>query len=169
MAGIAGIFSLIGTAVSAMGTIAAGKAQQAAANYEAKQLEIKGKEEAAAAQVESQEQERRKKLALSSLQAKAATSGYSATDPTNLAIADEIAKYGTLQEQMSTYGGQVRKEGRFSQAVARRMEGKAAAQGARLSAMGTILGGIGGMASRMRSSVPSYYSGSSGGYNYYYG
>lgn len=145
---IATVASLAGTAVAAQGTIAAGKAQKQAADYEAAQLNIKGKEEMAAAQQEAEGYAHQKDQALSSLQAKSAASGFSATDPTSLAMADEIAKYGTLQEQMSMYGGESRKAGIDSQATARRMEGKAAMKGAKLSAMGTIIGGVSGMATR---------------------
>jgi multidrug efflux pump subunit AcrA (membrane-fusion protein) len=158
------IFSMVGSVVSAMGTIAAGKAQAAAAEYQAKQLEARGKQERAAAQVEAQQYESQKKLALSKHQAHAAASGFSATDPTNLVIADRIERYGTLQQQMVQYGGEDRQAGLEAQAEARRMEGRAAKQGARYSAMGTIIGGFGGLA---RSYGGGYSSG--GSYNYRYG
>src|SRR5690348_12605314 len=60
-----------GTAISAMGTIAGGKQQQQAAQYEAQQLDAKAKQEQAAARVDADELGRKKDLALSSLQTKA--------------------------------------------------------------------------------------------------
>jgi hypothetical protein len=146
MAAISAVFGVIGSIVSAAGTMAAGRAQQEAKEYEALQLEIKGKEERAAAQREGQEHERKADLAQSTLQARSSTSGFSATDPTSLALADEIAKYGTYQQQMAQYGGESRQEGLKGQAEAARMEGRAARKGAQMAAMGTIIGGIGGLA-----------------------
>lgn len=181
---LATIASIAGTAVSAVGTIAAGRAQAAqyqaqaqahqmqaranmqAAEFEAAQLELQGNEELAASQQEMEEARRRKQLALSTLQARAAGSGFTATDPTTLNLSDEISKYGTLQQQMALYGGQSRKAGLLSQAEARRFEGEtglaisgyesaalrqaasAARSGSYLSAAGTILGGISSMAGR---------------------
>lgn len=146
MAAASAIFGIIGSVVSAAGTIAAGNAQQEAAEYEAKQLEIKGKEERAAAQKEGQQYERRTELALSQLQARGAAGGFTSTDPTSLALADEITKYGTFQQQLSQYGGESRQEGLKAQAGVRRIEGAAAAKGAKLAAVGTILGGFGSAA-----------------------
>lgn len=142
------VASLAGAAIAAQGTIAAGKAQQQAAEYEAAQLEIKAKDQQAAAQREAQQYERKKELALSSLQATSAGSGFSATDPTSLAIADEIAKYGTYQEQMAQYGGLSERAGLEAQAQLRQMEGRAAMKAARTNAVGTIIGGISGMAGK---------------------
>ncbi len=148
LAAIGTVISMLGTAVSAQGTIAAGKAQEAAAKQEALQLEAKGKEEQAAAQREGEEYKRKKELTLSKLQTNAAASGFTATDPTSLALADEIERYGTYQQQMTQYGGESRRTGLNEQASLRRMEGKAAASAARTSAAATIIGGIGSMASR---------------------
>lgn len=145
---IAAIATLAGSAVSAMGTIAAGKSRQQAAEYEAAQLNVKAKEEQAAAQREAFDAARKKELTLSTLQSRAAASGFEATDPTALALADEISRYGTYQEQMAMYGGESRRIGIDAQAQGRRMEGAAARQGAAYSAAGTILGGISSMANK---------------------
>jgi hypothetical protein len=147
---IAAVASMVGAGVQAAGTIAAGKAAQQSANYEAQQLDLKAKEEQAAAQRDALELRHKKDLTLSDLQANSAASGFSATDPTALALADEITKYGTVQEQMAMYGGASRREGLEAQAAGRRMEGKAARQGAAYSAAGTILGGISSMADKYR-------------------
>src|SRR5690554_873728 len=155
MAALATIATIVSTAATAMGTIVAaqgaraqGKAAQAAAEFQAQQLDIKAKEEQAAAQREAQEARRRKELALSELQAKSAASGFSATDPTSLALADEIARYGTMQEQMAMYGGASRRAGLESQAFASRFEGRAARRAARYDAASTILGGVSSIANR---------------------
>lgn len=146
MAGIGAIVGLIGSAVSAAGTIAAGKAQQQADEYAAVQLEMKAKEERAAAQKEAHQYERRRDLALSTVQARSAQSGFTGTDPTALAIADDIEKYGTYQAQLAQYGGESRRAGYEAQAEGKRLEGRAARIGAGYAAAGTIIGGFSGIA-----------------------
>jgi len=144
MSTISTVATIAGTAVAAAGTIAAGrqeraladaKAQMAVAQGKAKQqeqeflarqYEARGKEEQAASQAEAAQLQRQKKLALSKLTANAAASGFTATDPTTLTIGDEIAKYGTLQEQMAQFGGASRRAGLESQATASRMTGQSA-------------------------------------------
>ncbi len=157
------VAGMAGSYIQAQGTLAAGKAADQAAKYEAAQLDIKAKEEQAAAQREMLDQRREKELALSKLQTNAAASGFSATDPTSLALADEIEKYGTTKEQMAMYGGESRRQGITAQAHGRRMEGQAARIGAKYSAAGTILGGISTMAGKFAG--PKYPQ--SGGSGYY--
>lgn len=154
-AAISAITTVASTGVTAAGTIAAGKQQEAAAKFEAQQLEMRAKEEQAAAQREAEQYRRKKDMALSTLQARSASSGFTATDPTTLAIADEIARYGTMQEQMAMYGGKSRRAGNEAQAQAARMEGAAARQGSYYSAAGTILGGISTVANRLNKPTPS--------------
>ena len=161
MAALATIATIAGSFVSAAGTIAAGKAEQQAANYEAQQLEIRAKEEQAQAQQEARQYREQKERAQSSLRARAAASGFSATDPTALALNDELERYGTLQEQMAQYGGKSRRVGTEAQATGARLTGRAKAIGAKYSAVGTILGGIGGGLSRYNSG--SYGSTASAG------
>lgn len=153
---IAPVATIAGTAVGAAGAMAAGKAAQQSAEFEAKQLEVKGKEEQAASQREAAEFQRRKQLALSNLQAESAGSGFTATDPTTLALADEIERYGTYQEQVAMYGGTSRRAGLEAQAAGRRAEGKAARQAAKYDAVGTILSGVTSLATKYNKPVKSY-------------
>lgn len=153
------IAGLAGSAVTAAGTLAAGEQKQATLDYEAKQLKAKSLEEQAVGQQEASEYKRKKGLALSSLQAKSAASGFSATDPTSLALADEMAKYGTLQEQLAMYGGTSRRAGLEAEAEGRRMEGRAARTGAVYSALGTILGGVSSFASKYGDTLKKPISG----------
>jgi hypothetical protein len=159
MAGIGTILSIVGTVVSAAGTLAAGRQAQAQAEYqarafeqqgkiqqqgleyEARQLELAGKEEQAASQREADDQKREKNLALSRLQTQASASGFTATDPTSLAIADEIARYGTFKQQIAAYGGKARRANLEDQAAGARYEGEAAIAGANASAAGARLSG----------------------------
>lgn len=145
---IATVAGLVGSAVSAAGTIAAGNAAQQQADYVAAQYDIKAKEEQAQGQLEARQLREKKELAQSALTARSAASGFSATDPTTLALADEIERYGTLQEQMAQYGGKSRRRGYEAQAKGKRISGKAARTGSRYGAAGTILGGISSMNKR---------------------
>ena len=184
LATIATIASIASAGLTAVGTIAAGRAQAAeadaqaqlvqqraqaenlAAEFEAKQIEGQALEEKAQGQQDMLELRRRKNLALSSLQARAAGSGFTATDPTALALAGDITEYGTLQEQMALYGGTSREAGLRSSAAARRFNaasgisaagleagalrqaGRAARTGSYLSAAGTIAGAASTMAAK---------------------
>jgi hypothetical protein len=155
MAALATIASIAGTVVSAIGTIAAGKAQARAAEYEAVQLDIKGKEERAVAQREAMEKKRETDLALSRHQAVTATSGLGTTDPTVTDQLGEIAEYGTYRQQLTRYGGDSRARDLDYQARATRMAGKNQMRGAMYSAAGTILGGASTMFNRFaRAYVP---------------
>lgn len=189
---IAPIAGLAAAGATAYGTIAAGKASaeagmmeqqrmereglaaKQAADFEARQLEAQGKEEQAAAQREAFALRRQKQVALSRLQSVGAGSGFMATDPSSLAIADEIEKYGTVQEQMAMYGGTSRRDSLDNSAAARRFSGESALQSGRmsgevarfvgeskrggsyLSAAGTILGGVSSFADRYATRRPTY-------------
>lgn len=159
------VATLAGAGITAAGTIAAGDSTEKIAEFEAKQLEAKGKEEQAAGQKEAREYRRKKELALSRNQTVAAASGFSATDPTALALQDEIARYGTYQEQMAQYGGESRRSGLEGQAAGRRYEGKAEKRASRFRAAGTILGTAGSLAGKYGGGT----GGSSGGTSLRYG
>jgi hypothetical protein len=152
------VASLAAGATTAVGTIMAGKAAQAqgeaqqyAANLEAQNLNVRAKEERALAQRDAFELRRNKEMALSSLQAKSAASGFMPTDPSSLALADEISKYGTVQEQMAQYGGQSAARNTRFAAWGKTYEGQLAKtfgdnamSRSYVGAAGSILGGIGG-------------------------
>ena len=142
LSAIATIASLAGTAVSAVGTIAAGRAQKQAADHQAAQLDVRAKEERATAQQKALEVARERRLALSRLQARAAASGFGATDPTILDLAGETAAYGTLRQQIARYGGEARAADLTASAEGARARGSAALQNAGFNAAGTILGGV---------------------------
>jgi hypothetical protein len=168
LAALAPLATIASTALTAAGTIAAGNAAAAqgeatknASEYQAKQLEAQGKEQQAEAQVQAQQLGRQKRLALSSLTTNAAASGFSATDPTALALSDEIAKYGTLQEQTAMYGGARARQGLETNAAGQRYSGeiadilgKSKQSSSYLSAAGTILGGVSTMAGRYGGALP---------------
>lgn len=161
MAGIGTIFTVLGTVVSAAGQMAAANQEKAAADWQAKEYERQAKQERASAQAEALEEKRRTEGVLSTLQARSAASGFGATDPTVLALTEDIAKRGTYRQQLAQFGGEDRGVGLESKATATRLEARARATGARAQAFSTLLGGIGGLAKRYGgssgSSTPNYY------------
>lgn len=148
MAGLAAAASIVGTVVSAVGTIAAGQANRQAADYQAAQYDIRAKEERAAAQNDALEYRHRAKLVSSTLQARSAASGFGAADPTVLDLAGDIAATGILQAALTRYGGESRAVGTEAQAEGMRMSGRAAETGAYYSAAATVIGGAGSLFQR---------------------
>ena len=101
--------------------------------------------QAARAQQDALTLARKKRLELSRLQARAAASGFGAADPTVLDLTGEVAQYGTLDQQLARYGGEVRAEDRRASAAGARAQGAAALRNAHFNAAGTVLGGVSSM------------------------
>jgi hypothetical protein len=141
--GLSAILGLVGTGVSAIGTIAAGAQAKTAADYQAEQLDQQAKEETAAAQREALQAKKERDFALSRQQAVAGASGLGALDETVVNLAGDIAQQGALNEGMIRYGGEERAKGRRAQAVSARLEGQAKQTGSYFSAAGTLMDGIG--------------------------
>ncbi len=141
MAGIGNVMSLLGTVVSAAGTLAAGRARKQAADFDAARDEVRAGESKALAQRDAQSVARERRLAVSRLQALSAASGFSASDPTSLVLRSERDAYGTYRQQLAQYGGDTRAADLKNSAVASRMSGEAAMRQAQFSAARTIIGG----------------------------
>ena len=186
MAGLAAIALAAGTAVSAVGTIVSGQAAarqqivqgqaiKAGNEFQAKQLEVRAKNERASAQRQVQEIDRQKRLALSRNQAVAGAGGFSSDDASTLNIQGEIERYGSYQAAMVKYGGDAAADADIASASAARASGanalaigNEAAASTRmnsfLSAAGTIIGG----ASTMFQKYGMKYTPATGS-NYAYG
>lgn len=166
MAGLSLIAGLVGSAISAAGTIAAGKAQQESKEFEAKQLEIQGQEERAASQRDAERKRKEGNLILSRQQAVASASNLGALDETVQDLAGDVVQETEFQTGMIRYGGEERARGRRAQAAASRFEGANAKAGSKLAAAGTIIGGVGSFAKGFASMASG--AGAGGG-NYRYG
>lgn len=136
------ILTIAATAVSAAGTLAAGGAARADADFQAKQMEARGKEEIAASQREAEETRRNSQLLQSRQQAVAAASG-AGTGGSALETMLDTNDEGELQALTALYGGEMRKRGLQDQAAASRRSGKAAQVGSYFKAGSTILSGAG--------------------------
>ena len=131
--------SAIGTVIGAAGSIASGVAAKRNADFEAAQLEAKGKEEFAAAQRDAEAKRREGALITSRQQALAAASGGGADDPTIVKLMTDTVAEAEFNASTAMYGGEQRKRGLFDSAKGRRMEGRA-------SLLGSVFDGLGSAA-----------------------
>lgn len=141
MAMIAPIIGLIGTAVSAFGTIAGAKAQSNALEYQAEAARRKGVQEVAVAQRKSLETKRKEEFAQSSLQAKASASGAGASDNTVVDLAGGLAKRGSYLSGLDLWQGKSNQWDFDVRAGALDAQADATRTAGNMSAFGTILGG----------------------------
>lgn len=133
---------VVGTLLSAQSASRAGKAQQRANEYEARQLETNAGQQQAAAQRAAAERERQAVLMMSRAQAVAAASGAGALDPTVLKIISGIAEEGALASATELYDGDERARGMRDQAAASRFEGKMFRRAGRTRALTTLFTGL---------------------------
>lgn len=164
---------LAGTAVSSIGTLVGGemaaKAAETSSAFKAAQLDQAAAESRAAGQAQAFERRRQARLALSTLQARAAQGG-DTTSPGILDLTGDIAQRGEYQALAEMYAGENRARGLMDTATATRMEGEATADAARtgsyFKAGGTLLSGAGGMYSTYATNTLLARSAASGALNY---
>lgn len=163
---IAAVTAVVGTVATVAGTVVQGRAQreageqeQAAANYEADQLERSAKEELAAGQREGMEIGRQTGLARSRQRALAAASGAGAGDVSVQMLEADLQRQGNYRRDLAIYGGIERAKGQVAQATARRKAGRAALTGSRMAAAGTIISGLGSAANTASSFFLNYGAG----------
>lgn len=142
---IGAALSGLGTVAGAAGTIAAGKAEQQSAEYEAQQMKIKAAEEQAAAQRDAQSKRREGALVQSRQQALAAASGAGAgfDAPTIVKLMMDTAGEAEYNAQTAMYGGTSRSTGLMDAARARRASGNASYLGSQIGAFGGLASGFG--------------------------
>jgi hypothetical protein len=132
----------IGSAVSALGTLGAGKSAKQAADFTAAQKRMAGDEALASGQRSMLERKRETDMLQSTLQARAAASG-GGGDTGVLDLAGDIAQRGSYLALTELYKGQNKKRGLYDAAAGDQFSGDAALRGAQLGALGTLLGGAG--------------------------
>jgi hypothetical protein len=143
--GGAGLLTGLGALVSAGGTIMSGVAAKNAADYEARQMEIKAAEERAAAGREAEEKRKEARLVMSRQQALAAASGAGAgmDAPTIVKLMTQTAGQGEYGAQTVRYGGESRMTGLLDSAKGRRMSGRATLLGSVFAGAGQAIRGFG--------------------------
>lgn len=147
-AGLAGIFSAIGTVVSAVGSIAAGQQQQQVANYNAKVAENTATAERQRASYEAGLIEDDKRRVLAMQRAGAASAGLEVSQGTPVAVLGDSAKAGELDILARKYSGEAAATAYGNDATRFRAEGRAASTAGIIGGFSSILGGFGKMAAR---------------------
>jgi hypothetical protein len=152
---------LIGGALSASSTLAAGDdavtTSKIIANqqeYKGQQLDMQAQESRAAAQRAMLDKRRQAGLMLSTLRARVAGGGGDTTDSGTINLAEGITERGEMEALTEMYKGENRARGLEDMAAGARREGDAAIfegavkkRAARMKAAGTIVGAVGGAAS----------------------
>lgn len=137
------VLTVVGSAVTAAGTLSAGANAKASANSQAAQMDQQATQARASSQRTMMEHQRQTGLVQSQLQSRAAASGAGAQDETVIKLGSDIAGRGEEQALMDLYNGENTAIGLEDAARAKRASGKAAQQGSYLSAAGSTLSGLG--------------------------
>lgn len=133
---------LAGTAMSTFGAIRQGQAANAAAKFEAQQLEQRAKEQEAAGQAAALEERRRSQILQSRALAVAGASGGGALDPGVLNIISGLEGEGEQAFQSELFNARSRAGTLEAQAAGRRFEGKQAKSASLVNAVSTALSGV---------------------------
>ena len=151
--------TVMGSFMSASGSLAAGRAartagaqQQAASEFESAQLEQQAGQAIAASQRVAADRAREGRLVQSRALAVAAASGGSASDPTVMRIIANINGEATYRQALALYQGDDKARQLLMGADAKRFEGAVAAQSGkakqsayRMAAAGSALAGAGSL------------------------
>ncbi len=151
-----GGMGMVGALGEAKGQKAAALASAEAARYRAEQIDMQADEARASSQREALEVQRNANQLSSKLRANAAASGAGASDPGVAKLEEDVAGRGAYQALMDMYGGENRARGLEDEADGLRLSGESAIQGARYSARGTILSGLGGLAGSIGSAAAGF-------------
>jgi hypothetical protein len=141
MAAISVVFGLIGTLVSAAGSIAAGKQQKEMNEYEAKLLERQAGQERAMASYRMQEQQRKTKQLQSEGLARAAASGGGVLGSFE-DIVEGTERRSAFLEGFEMYQGEERAKGKEADASVKRMAGEAAEKAGKIRAISGVFSGL---------------------------
>lgn len=143
--------------IGAAGTLAAGNNAAAMGQYQNQEYQQQAETATATGQRAMLEERRKTGLVESSLQARAAGAGGTATDPSVLGLGSQIAKRGEYNALMDLSQGQNQAAGLENQGSAAVYGGKIAKIGDEWSAAGTLAGGAGSFARTLQyGSLPQY-------------
>lgn len=143
--GVSALSTAAGTAFSAEGTLAAGKNAQALGQYQNLQYQAEADNAVATAQRQMIDQQRQGGLVQSTLQARAAAGGGTATSPSILNVGSQIAGRSEYNALMDLSSGQDAAAGYLNQGQAAIYGGNLAQQASVYSAAGTVASGAGSM------------------------
>lgn len=138
----------IGTAVSTLGTIQAGREAKAQADYQAKVQEAQADEAYASSQRDAAEKYRKGRIMLGDQRAAVAASGGDLTDPSVIDIMGDTEAEIDLAARTDIYKGDQQARGYNDAAINSRISGKNAQKASYISAAGSLFSGISSMYSR---------------------
>lgn len=135
---------LIGTAISAVGSILGGVAQSNQLEYQAEVEEVRANEARAVSQREAEKKDREAKYIISKQRAVAAASGGASDDPSVVRLMQDVAAEGDYQSRSALYEGETR--GRFMEAQAKlnRMQARQAMFSGFIDAGSSVISGLSG-------------------------
>ena len=143
--------------LGAAGTIAGGNNAVALGKYQQAEYNQQAQTAVATGQRAMLEERRKTGLVESSLQARAAGSGGTSTDPSVIGLGRQIAQRGEYNALMDLSQGQNQSAGLENQGSAARYGGQIAQIGDQWSAAGTLAGGAGSFARTLQyGSLPQY-------------
>ncbi len=140
---ISAAMAVVGSVVTAAGTIAGGNAAKSSAYSQALQMDQQATQARASSQRTMFEHQRQTDLTQSQLQSRAAASGAGAQDEGVIKLGSDIAGRGEEQSLMDLYNGENTARGLEDSATAKRASGDAAKTGSMFSAAGSLISGIG--------------------------
>lgn len=162
MAALAVAAQVVGTVVSAVGTLAAGAQAKNTAEFEAAQYRQKANEERAVASRTMQNERRQKELVISKLNANAAQASGDTTDTGVLNLVGGIEKEGEYQALSAFARGENAARGLEDQAYMTKRKGEFAQTASYMKAAGSVMEGISGIGSKkgntLLDSAQSMYS-----------
>ena len=133
---------LVGTALSAFGSIRQGQAENEAAKHRARQLEVQATQEEAAGQQAAQERRRQSEILQSRALAAAGASGAGTLDSNVLRLISGIAGEGELAAQTEIHASTSAANRARQGAAMSRTEGKIAKRAGTMKAFGTAFEGM---------------------------
>lgn len=131
--------SVLGTVLQVGGTLGAGAAAEAGAEFEAEQLRRRAGQVRGARQRSALEIERQGRLEQSRALAVAASSGAGASDPTVINHMANLAAETNYKKMVALYEGEEEAKVLEMEAAMRQLGGRQAKQASRLRAAGTLL------------------------------
>lgn len=143
--------TVAGTVMSVQGANQQASAAKQSAAYQAQQLEQQAQQTRAASQRQAIEHDRQTQLAQGQLVSRAAASGAGATDETVLGLGSSIAGRGEYEHLMAMFNGESTARGYDDAASAALYNGQIRSQAAKMTIPGTIVSGVGSLASKYSS------------------
>jgi hypothetical protein len=133
---------LVGTAISAAGSIAQGRQAEVMANYQAKAYGQQARADAVSSAYEASQERRQQALLEANARAQAGASGVALQgSPTDVLAAN--ARAGELDIQAIRYGSQLRQNSLRTQASISQYQGQQAKQAGYINAASTAVSGLG--------------------------